>query len=187
MKNYLTLFLITILLASCSQQRFTFRKKVAVNNAEKIVSKGQLQQQIDTTDAILVNTQTSYSLPLSFIAEHDKMAHEPTVIIPDDTIRKKYKFDDDQSKNDSLPDNVDNDYYAEQDADDEALKGFTYALIGFFIFPPLAVKGLIHSIRGLKSRDRMVFAILGLVLSSLATIFLALIFFIIIMLTAAGF
>ena len=59
MKNYLTLFLITILLASCSQQRFTFRKKVAVNNAEKIVSKGQLQQQIDTTDAILVNTQTS--------------------------------------------------------------------------------------------------------------------------------
>jgi hypothetical protein len=172
MKKYLTLLFVNFLLLSCSQQRFTFRKKFAVKNADKAVYKEQYNKYSDTAPSNQVNNQTTYVAPLTFVEEFDKIADEPIVVIPEDTIRKKYKFDDDKSKNDSLSDVDHINNYSEQDADDDALKGFTFALLGFFIFSPLAVKGLIYSIRGLKSRNKIGFAIAGLILSGLVTLFL---------------
>jgi|LauGreDrversion4_2_1035121.scaffolds.fasta_scaffold538714_2 hypothetical protein len=186
MKNYLVLISITLVLASCSQQQFSFRKKIAVTPQEKALVKNQPYK--DTTHLTIAeaNNQITYAEPPSFIKLQNDLTAEIIAVMPDDTIRKKYKFDDDKSKNDSSSEVDYNNYYSKYDADEEALKGFLYALLGFFIFPPLAVKGLIHSIRGLKSRDRIVFAILGLILSGLVTLFLAFILFIIISLIAVG-
>jgi hypothetical protein len=173
MKNYLVLILITHVLASCSQQQFAFRKKIAVTPQEKVLVKNKSPK--DTTYLIVeeANNQVNYANPTSFIQQQNDLDIGVLRLAPDDTIRKKYKFEDDKSKNNSPTEVDNNNYYSEQDADDDALTGFTFALLGFFIFPPLAVKGLIYSIRGLKSRNKIGFAIAGLILSGLVTLLLA--------------
>jgi hypothetical protein len=171
-------------MVSCSQQRFTFRKKVAVKNAEKIVSIGQFQTHNDTSVAIQANTQTSYSLPLSFIDEHDKMAFEPTVVILDDTIRKKYKFEENKRQNNSGlgsdPENGNSGYDVR--ADKDALVGFIFSLVSWFLFPFFAIPGLIYSIRGLKSFRRKGLAVAGIIISGIVLLLLVLLLILLFML-----
>jgi len=67
-------------------------------------------------------------------------------------------------------------------ADKEALTGFILSLVGFFIFQPAAIAGLIYSIRGLKSFRRKGLAIAGIIISGLVILLMLLLLFIIIML-----
>lgn len=189
MKNYLLLIFVTLVFASCSQQHFAFRKKIAVNHADKLTAKSnQTDIAIDSAAIADVSSESSYIEPSSFVEQQDKLASPIITALPDDTIRKKYKFDDDDKKqnnqNSDSPnaDPKNSDYYLDSKADKAALTGFILSLAGLLFFQPFAIAGLIYSIRGLKSFKRKGLAIAGTIISSLVVLLMLFLLFIIIML-----
>ena len=183
MKNYLILTFAALMLASCSQQQFAFRKKIAVNHTDKVIVKTQPHNtndnSIDHTSNVEASEQITYNEPHSFIAQQEELAPTNVSVLPDDTIRKKYKFDEEKKPNNSTSQN--NDYERDSKADKDALIGFILGLAGLIIVPLAAIPGLIYSIRGLKSYKRKGFAIAGLVINVLAI--LILLFYILLILT----
>lgn len=182
MKNYILLTFVSLMLASCSQQQFAFRKKIAVNHTDKVTVKTQPHNtndnSIDHTSNVEASEQITYNEPHSFIAQQEELAPKNVSVLPDDTIRKKYKFDEEKKPNNS---NSPNNYYEpDSKADKDALIGFILGLAGIFIIQLAAIPGLIYSIRGLKSYKRKGFAIAGLVINILAILILLLFFLIII-------
>jgi hypothetical protein len=184
MKNYLALICFTLLLSSCSQQQFTFRKKIAVQHPDKVVVQKHLKKNTDSITNVEANHQITYTKPLSFVKQHEELASESITALPDDTIRKKYKFDEDKKPNhlNSESDPKKGVYDVDSKADKEALTGFILGLVGLFLFQPAAIAGLIYSIRGLKSYKRKGLAIAGVIISGLVILLMLLLLFIIIML-----
>lgn len=184
MKNYLILTFATLMLASCSQQQFAFRKKIAVNHTDKATVKTQPHNtndnSIDNTSNVEANEQITYNEPHSFIAQQEELAPTNVSVLPDDTIRKKYKFDEEKKPNNSTSQN--NDYEQDTKADKDALIGFILGLGGLIIVPLAAIPGLIYSIRGLKSYKRKGFAIAGLVINALVILSLLLLLFLLMLL-----
>ena len=181
MKNYFILTFAVLMLASCSQQQFAFREKIAVNHTDKVTVKTQPHNtndnSIDHTSNVEASEQITYNEPHSFIAQQEELAPTNVSVLPDDTIRKKYKFDEEKKPNNSISQN--NDYEPDSKADKDALIGFILGLAGLFI-QLAAIPGLIYSIRGLKSYKRKGFAIAGLVINVLAILILLFFFLIII-------
>jgi hypothetical protein len=173
MKNYLILILAALMLASCSQQQFAFRKKIAVNHSDKVTVKTQPHNTSDHTSNVEANEQITYNEPHSFLYQQEKLAPTNVSVIPDDTIRKKYKFDEEIKATDrnSLPNSLNENTSAPNAASEKSL--FTYAILGFAfglssVFLILtAIPGLIFSILALKTKNKGSFAlaILGLLLS----------------------
>lgn len=184
MKNYSVFFLAILLLSSCSQQQFTFRKKIAVQHSDKVVVQNHLKKNTDSLTNVEANNQITYTQPLPFIKQHEELASESITVLPDDTIRKKYKFDEDKKPNKLKPESDPKNgvYDIESKADKEALIGFILSLVGLFLFQPAAIAGLIYSIRGLKSYQRKGLAIAGVIISGLVILLMLLLLFIIIML-----
>ena len=165
------------MLASCSQQQFAFRKKIAVNHTDKVTVKTQPNNtndnSIDHTSNVEANEQITYNEPHSYIAQQEELAPTNVSVIPDDTIRKKYKFDEEIKATDrnSLPNSLNENTSAPNAASEKSL--FTYAILGFAfglssVFLILtAIPGLIFSILALKTKNKGSFAlaILGLLLS----------------------
>ena len=182
MKNYLLLTFAALMLASCSQQQFAFRKKITVNHTDKVTVKTQPHNtndnSIDHTTNVEASEQITYNEPHSFIAQQEELAPTNVSVLPDDTIRKKYKFDEEKKPNNSISQN--NDYEPDSKADKDALIGFILGLAGLIIVPLAAIPGLIYSIRGLKSYKRKGFAIAGLIINVLAILILLFFFLIII-------
>ena len=182
MKNSFQLLTVIVLLSSCSQQQFAFRKKITVNHTDKVTVKTQPHNtndnSIDHTSNVEASEQITYNEPHSFIAQQEELAPKNVSVLPDDTIRKKYKFDEEKKPNNSNSQN--NDYEPDSKADKDALIGFILGLAGIFIIQLAAIPGLIYSIRGLKSYKRKGFAIAGLVINILAILILLLFFLIII-------
>ncbi len=184
MKNYPALICLIVFLSSCSQQQFAFRKKIAVQHPDKVVVQNHLKKNTDSITNIEANNQITYAQPLPFVKQHEELASESITVLPDDTIRKKYKFDEDKKPNNlnSESDPKNGVYDMDSKADKEALTGFILSLVGFFIFQPAAIAGLIYSIRGLKSFRRKGLAIAGIIISGLVILLMLLLLFIIIML-----
>ena len=182
MKNYLILTFAALMLASCSQQQFAFRKKITVNHTDKVIVKTQPHNtndnSIDHTTNVEASEQITYNEPHSFIAQQEELAPTNVSVLPDDTIRKKYKFDEEKKPNNSNSQN--NDYELDSKADKDAFIGFILGLAGLIIVPLAAIPGLIYSIRGLKSYKRKGFAIAGLIINVLAILILLFFFLIII-------
>ena len=182
MKNSFQLLTVIVLLSSCSQQQFAFRKKITVNHTDKVTVKTQPHNtndnSIDHTSNVEASEQITYNEPHSFIAQQEELAPTNVSVLPDDTIRKKYKFDEEKKPNNSNSQN--NDYEPDSKADKDAFIGFILGLAGLIIVPLAAIPGLIYSIRGLKSYKRKGFAIAGLVINILAILILLLFFLIII-------
>ena len=182
MKNSFQLLTVIVLLSSCSQQQFAFRKKITVNHTDKVTVKTQPHNtndnSIDHTSNVEASEQITYNEPHSFIAQQEELAPTNVSVLPDDTIRKKYKFDEEKKPNNSNSQN--NDYEPDSKADKDAFIGFILGLAGIFIIQLAAIPGLIYSIRGLKSYKRKGFAIAGLVINILAILILLLFFLIII-------
>ena len=183
MKNSFQLLTVIVLLSSCSQQQFAFRKKITVNHTDKVIVKTQPHNtndnSIDHTTNVEASEQITYNEPHSFIAQQEELA--PTYVLsvlPDDTIRKKYKFDEEKKPNNLNSQN--NDYEPDSKADKDAFIGFILGLAGLIIVPLAAIPGLIYSIRGLKSNKRKGFAIAGLIINVLAILILLFFFLIII-------
>lgn len=193
MKNYFVLILITLVFASCSQQEFAFRKKIAVNQVDKLTAKSNqidIDIAIDSAASANVGSETSYIEPSSFVKQQDKLASATITALPDDTIRKKYKFDDDKKQNNQNSDLPNSDpknanYEVDSKADKDALTGFILSIVGFFIFQPVAIAGLIYSIRGLKSFRRKGLAIAGVIISSLVLLLLLLFIFLLFLIIAS--
>lgn len=61
-------------------------------------------------------------------------------------------------------------YHPPERGDTAALLGLTFTLAGTFVLPPLLFVGLILSIIGLRSKDRLAFAIIGLIASAIMLI-----------------
>ena len=181
MKNSFQLLTVIVLLSSCSQQQFAFRKKITVNHTDKVTVKtlphNTNDNSIDQTSNVEASEQITYNEPHSFIAQQEELAPTNVSVLPDDTIRKKYKFDEEKKPNNSISQN--NDYEPDSKADKDALIGFILGLAGLFI-QLAAIPGLIYSIRGLKSYKRKGFAIAGLVINVLAILILLFFFLIII-------
>ncbi len=176
MKNYLVLILITLVLASCSQQQFAFRKKIAVTPQEKVLVKNKSPK--DTTYLIVeeANNQVNYANPTSFIQQQNDLDIGVLRLAPDDTIRKKYKFEDDKRQNnpDLGSDPKNGNFNYNEKADKDALVGFIFSIASWLLLPFFAIPGLIYSIRGLKSFKRKGLAIAGVIISSLVLLFLIL-------------
>lgn len=187
MKNYLALILVAFLLASCSQQQFAFRKKIAVTPTHKVVV--QHQPKNDTTHVIIeeANIQITYNQPLSFVQQQNELVSEINTVLPDDTIRKKYKFEEDKRQNNSGlgSDPKNGNFSYDEKADRDALLGFIFSIVGWFILPFLAIPGLIYSIRGLKSFRRKGLAIAGVIISSLVLLLLLLFIFLLFLIIAS--
>jgi hypothetical protein len=183
MKNYLILAFATLMLASCSQQQFAFRKKIAVNHTDKVIVKTQSLKTIDNTSNVEASEQIAYNEPLSFVAQQEELASTNLSVLPDDTIRKKYRFDEEKKSNNpnSESDPKSGNYNVESRADKDALIGFILGVAGFFIIPITAIPGLIYSIRGLKSYKRNGLATAGVVINAL--VLLLLLFFILLIIT----
>lgn len=179
MKNYLALVCIVLLFASCSQQQFAFRKKIAVTPTDKVLV--QHQPKTDTTQETTAeaSNQITYTQPLSFIQQQNELIAEHPSILPDDTIRKKYKFEEDKRQNNSGlgSDPKNGNFSYDEKAERDALLGFIFSIVGWFILPFLAIPGLIYSIRGLKSFRRKGLAIAGVIISSLVLLLLLLLIF----------
>ena len=182
MKNSFQLLTVIVLLSSCSQQQFAFRKKITVNHTDKVIVKTQPHNtndnSIDHTTNVEASEQITYNEPHSFIAQQEELAPTNISVLPDDTIRKKYKFDDEKKPNNLNSQN--NDYEPDSKADKDAFIGFILGLAGLIIVPLAAIPGLIYSIRGLKSNKRKGFAIAGLIINVLAILILLFFFLIII-------
>lgn len=183
MKTYLILIFASLTLASCSQQQFAFRKKIAVNHTDMVTVKTQPHNtndnSIDYTSNVEASEQITYNEPQSFIAQQEELAPINVSVLPDDTIRKKYKFDEEKKPNNSNSQN--SDYEPDSKADKDALIGFILGIAGFFIIPITAIPGLIYSIRGLKSYKRNGLATAGVVINAL--VLLLLLFFILLIIT----
>ena len=177
MKNYLLLTFVSLMLASCSQQQFAFRKKIAVNHTDKVTVKTQPHNtndnSIDHTSNVEASEQITYNEPHSFIAQQEELAPTNISVLPDDSIRKKYKFDDEIKTTDrnSSPNSLNDNTSAPNAASEKSLS--TYAILGFafglsslFLYFT-AIPGLIFSILALKTKNKgsFAFAILGLLLS----------------------
>ena len=177
MKNYLLLTFVSLMLASCSQQQFAFRKKITVNHTDKVTVKTQPHNtndnSIDHTSNVEASEQITYNEPHSFIAQQEELAPTNVSVLPDDTIRKKYKFDDEIKTTDrnSSPNSLNDNTSAPNAASEKSLS--TYAILGFafglsslFLYFT-AIPGLIFSILALKTKNKgsFAFAILGLLLS----------------------
>lgn len=177
MKNYLALILVAFLLASCSQQQFAFRKKIAITPTDKVLV--QHQPKTDTTQETTAeaSNQITYTQPLSFIQQQNELVSEINTVLPDDTIRKKYKFDEESKPNNFGSDPKNGNFSYDERADRDALLGFIFSIVGWFILPFLAIPGLIYSIRGLKSYRRKGLAIAGVIISSLVLLLLLLLIF----------
>lgn len=191
MKNYFILILVTLVLTSCSQQQFAFRKKIAVNQADKLTAKSnQIDIAIDSAASANVGSESSYIEPSSFVKQQDKLASPTITALPDDTIRKKYKFDDDKKQNNQNSDLPNSDpknanYEVDSKADKDALTGFILSLVGLLFLQPAAIAGLIYSIRGLKSFRRKGLAIAGVIISSLVLLLLLLFIFLLFLIIAS--
>lgn len=193
MKNYFVLILITLVFASCSQQQFAFRKKIAVNQVDKLTAKSNqidIDIAIDSAASANVGSETSYIEPSSFVKQQDKLASATITALPDDTIRKKYKFDDDKKQNNQNSDLPNSDpknanYEVDSKADKDALTGFILSLVGLLFLQPAAIAGLIYSIRGLKSFRRKGLAIAGVIISSLVLLLLLLFIFLLFLIIAS--
>ncbi len=171
MKHVFLIFTIILLLASCSQKQFTFRKKINVNKAEVVVLKSTQNDVVGASNSAKLSNDRlveTYHQPLPFVEQTNALSTPSIVVLPDDTIRKKYKFSDDKTPSDSLKiDQPNNANKTQKDArDNNAMIGFGLAL-GAFLISPLAIPALIFSIMGLKSKNKKGFAIAGLVISSL--------------------
>jgi len=188
MKNYLILAFATLMLASCSQQQFAFRKKIAVNHTDKVTAKTQPHNtndnSIDNTSNVEANEQITYNEPHSFIAQQEELASTKIALTPDDTIRKKYKFEEERSPSNSSSDPKNGGVSYDEKADKDALAGFIFALAGWLLFPLLVIPGLVYSIRGLKSYRRKGLAIAGVIISSVVLLLLILIIMLIVALGA---
>ncbi len=177
MKNYLALVCIVLLFASCSQQQFAFRKKIAVTPEEKVLLKHQPKTDTTQETTAEASNQITYTQPLSFIQQQNELIAEHPSILPDDTIRKKYKFDEESKPNNFGSDPKNGNFSFDEKADRDALLGFIFSIVGWFILPFLAIPGLIYSIRGLKSFKRKGLAIAGVIISSLVLLLLLLLIF----------
>ena len=173
MKTYLILIFASLMLASCSQQQFAFRKKITVNHTDKVTVNAQSTKNIENASALEANGKIAYNEPHSFIAQQEELAPTNVSVLPDDTIRKKYKFDDEIKTTDrnSSPNSLNDNTSARNAASEKSLS--TYAILGFafglssiFLFFT-AIPGLIFSILALKTKNKgsFAFAILGLLLS----------------------
>ena len=162
-----------LLIASCSQKQFTFRKKITVDKTENLATKPIEKQH---TLLIEVNTAVAsndiliddYKQPLPFVLQSNALSN--ITLLPDDTIRKKYKFDDANSPSDSLKNNQPNTIQKDP-RDTDAMIGFGLAL-GSLLIVLAAIPGIYFSIRGLKSKKNKGFAIAGLILSVIMTLML---------------
>jgi hypothetical protein len=183
MKNYLILAFVTLMLVSCSQQQFAFRKKIAVNQTDKVTLKTQPHKTIDNTSNIEASEQIAYNEPVSFVAQQEELVSTNVSVLPEDTIRKKYRFEEDRSPSNasSGSDPKNGDYDSDSKADKDALIGFILGIVGAFIIPITAIPGLIYSIRGLKSYKRKGLATAGVVIN--AVVILLLLFFILLIIT----
>ncbi len=187
MKNYLALVLVAFLLASCSQQQFAFRKKIAVKQPDLSAVQNYALKKVDSITSIEAGNKITYSEPLPFVKQHDALTAEEDIFSPDDTIRKKYKFDDDKRPNNpnSGSDPKGGSYDLNDRADKDALIGFILSLVGLLILQPVAIAGLIYSIRGLKSFKRKGLAIAGIIISALVILLMLFLLFVFIMLILA--
>jgi hypothetical protein len=178
MKNIFLLLTVIVLLSSCTQKQFAFRKKIAVNHTDKVTVKTQPHNtndnSIDHTSNVEANEQITYNEPHSFIAQQEELAPTNVSVIPDDTIRKKYKFDEEKKPNNSTSPN--NDYEPDSKADNDALIGFILGLAGIFLIQLAAIPGLIYSIRGLKSYKRKGLATAGVIINAVVILLLILLF-----------
>lgn len=191
MKTYLILIFASLMLASCSQQQFAFRKKITVNHTDKVTVKTQPHNtndnSIDYTSNVEASEQIAYNEPLSFVAQQEELASIKTAVLPDDTIRKKYKFDEEKKPNDpnSESDPKSGNYNIDSQADKDALIGFILGLAGIFFIQLAAIPGLIYSIRGLKSYKRKGLATAGVVINLVVILLLVLLFILLFVLIAS--
>jgi hypothetical protein len=176
MKNYQAFILILFLLSSCSQQQFAFRKKIAVTNANNVVMQYQPKSDTIQLATATASSQITYTEPTSFIQQQNELITENPSVLPDDTIRKKYKFDEDKRQNnpDLGSDLKNGNFNYNEKADKDALVGFIFSIASWLLLPFFAIPGLIYSIRGLKSFKRKGLAIAGVIISSLVLLFLIL-------------
>ncbi len=178
MKNIILIFSSILLLASCSQKQFTFRKKINVNKAEVIVLKPTQNDVVSVSNpAKLSNDKLveTYQQLLPFVEQTNALSTPSIQVLPDDTIRKKYKFGDDKSTFASKKSlDSDNSIKANNNPrDKEAIVGFILAILSLsLVLSPLAIPGLIYSIKGLKSNKRKGFALAGLIINALVLLFI---------------
>lgn len=189
MKHVFLILSVILLLASCSQKQFTFRKKINVSKAEVVALKPIQNDVVTASNPGALNNDKlieTYHQPLPFIEQGNALSTPSIYVLPEDTIRKKYKFGVEKPSNDSDKNNQSNNSYTPQKdkRDKNAMIGFWLG-IGAFFFSPLAIPGLVFSIMGLKSKNRKGFAIAGLIISGLIVLMFILLIIVFIMLINA--
>lgn len=173
MRQVLFFAAITFVLASCSQKQFAFRKTVkaeAIAGASVTPAAPQVHRVFHPAPVLMpefsqkvpvvaqrLRTQATGSQPLLSAAREIT----PT---PDDTIRRKYNFDDKPK-----PGQQGGKRYNNADHNTQAILGFVFGILSFLLFPLFAIPGLILSAKGMDSEYR-VLAIIGYILSLLVIV-----------------
>ncbi len=158
MKNIILVFSCILLLASCSQKQFTFRKKINVDNAKVVVLK-PVQNDVASASnsAKLSNDELveTYQQPLNFVQQTNILSTPIMYVLPDDSIKKKNSFGEDKSTSDSLK----NDHSTNSNKAEKNTSGnFELIDLGFGLGAimqwPIVIRDLILSKLGLKSKKR---------------------------------
>lgn len=179
--RYSLLYIVTALLAlsACTQRQYAFRKKITVDKEIEQASAHGIHKEQPASAAWVASIQPTIPvkqperpgvLPLQQLAKPKTppAVQQAFVSAPDDTIRKKYKFDDGR-KNQKGKESQ----QANPNHNTQAILGFVFGVLSVVIFPLFAIPGLILSAKGFDSEYR-VLAIIGYVLSALVLFLLLL-------------
>lgn len=185
MKRYRSIFILSlvVILFSCSNKRFAYRKTVAVDTEKSIVlvkktSKANVTE-VKTEDVLAISLADKIIDSISVLHEKPIIQTQQKSIIKaytfkpitlqEDTLKKKkYNFDTESEQGTGTHDTY-------------AIFGFVLTLLGFLVGLTF-IPGLILSIMGLKSKKYKGFAIAGIVIS--AVVILLLVLFLILLIQA---